>query len=278
MGWKGGTGVAHTIINDSNHDGSAGQDLILLVAHEVSDDESFSYPLNPEIDETFLSEEGKSLWKDPPVHGELGPHPGVPSVSPERGNMSIPEPQKGYRPSNVVNAIAELDAIGEGELFANATSLSQETGLSGRFGCNLEVPPPGTRSSGGTATLFLPLGTNFMPCVFQDPHAHSLEDELVYIVSGNGLVWLNGHVHSVREGDAVGFPGGTGIAHNFINDSNANGTEGEPLILWIIGQNRFKEGDLVYYPLRAGETITSKRWWAGRSISNQQHALVYLQC
>ena len=127
------------------------------MAHEANDNESFSYPLNSEIDETVLSAEGKSLWKDAPIQGEFGPHPGVPSVSPERGNMSIPEPQKGYRPSNIVNAIAELDAIGEGELFANATSLSQETGLSGRFGCNFEVPPPGTRSSGRIAILQLPL-------------------------------------------------------------------------------------------------------------------------
>lgn len=154
VGWKGGTGIAHTIINDSNHDGSAGQDLVLLIAHEVQEDDSFTFPLNPEIDETMLSAEGNSLWKDAPIQGELGPHPGVPSVSPERGNMSIPEPQKGYRPSNVVNAIAELDAIGEGELFANATSLTQETGLSRRFGCNFEVPPPGTRSSGRIAVSF----------------------------------------------------------------------------------------------------------------------------
>lgn len=124
------------------------------MVHETNEDESFFYPFDSDADETALCAEGKSLWKDVPVQGEFGPHPGVPSVSPERGNMSIPEPQKGYRPSNVVNTIAELDAIGEGELFANATSLSQETGLSGRFGCNFEVPPPGTRSSGRNAAHF----------------------------------------------------------------------------------------------------------------------------
>lgn len=88
-----------------------------------------------------------------------------------------------------------------------------------------------------------------------------MEDELVYIVSGNGLVWLNGHVQPVREGDAVGFPGGTGIAHCFINDSNANGEEGEPLILWIIGQNRRLEGDLVHYPLHPEKQ--HQRHWTG---------------
>ena len=147
-GWKGGTGIAHTIINDSNLDGSPGQDLILITAHENKEDESFFFPLNPELDEAAMKSEGKPLWKDPPVVGEFGSHPGVPSVSHERGNKMIPEPQQGYRPSNVINAIAELDTIGEGELFANATSLSRETGLSARFGCNFEVPPPGTRSSG----------------------------------------------------------------------------------------------------------------------------------
>ncbi|KAF8582992.1 hypothetical protein K439DRAFT_1349715 [Ramaria rubella] len=255
VGWKAGTGITHTIINDSNHDGSSGEDLLLLVAHEVKQDESFSYPLDPEMDETTLSAEGKSLWKDAPVQGEFGPHPGIPSVSNKRGNQYIPEPQKGYRPSNIVNAIAELDSIGDGDMFANATSLSQETGLSGRFGCNFEVPPPGARSS--------------------DPHAHSLEDELVYIVSGTGLVWLNGHVHPVREGDAVGFPGGTGIAHNFINDSNANGEEGEPLILWIIGQNKSKIGDMVYYPLHTAKENKFKRWWAGEPFKRNSRPLPF---
>jgi hypothetical protein len=109
-----------------------------------------------------------------------------------------------------------------------------------------------------------------------DPHAHSLEDELVYVVSGSGLVWLNGHVQPVHEGDAVGFPAGTGVAHNFINDSNADGTEGEPLILWIIGQNKARDGDLVYYPLHVEGKSKSKRWWAGESYSVALGALLLM--
>lgn len=260
-GWKGGTGVAHTIINDSNFDGSPGLDLILITAYETKEGESFFFPLNPELDDAAMEAEGKTLWKDPPVVGEFGPHPGISSVSPERGNKMIAQPQRGYRPSNVVNAIAELDTIGEGELFANATSLSRETGLSGRFGCNFEVPPPGARSSGRMQLVLSRCERSYSLRV--DPHAHSLEDELVYIVSGHGLVWINGHVEPVCEGNAVGFPGGTGIAHNFINDSNATGSEGEPLILWIIGQNKRKDGDLVYYPLHIEEKCKSRRWWTG---------------
>ncbi|KIJ52370.1 hypothetical protein M422DRAFT_243161 [Sphaerobolus stellatus SS14] len=239
VGWKAGTGITHTIINDSNADGSAGEDLFLITAYEVKDNEEVYYPLVPDISESSPILEGRPLWKTPPTQGDLGPHPGVPSVSPERGNAAIPAAQIGYRPSNIINAINELDSIGKGVLFANATSLSQETGLSGRFGCNFEVPPPGTRSS--------------------DPHAHSLEDELVYVVEGSGLVWINGHVQPIRTGDAVGFSAGTGIAHAFINDSNADGEEGEPLILWIIGQNRRLEGDMVYYPLHPAN---ARRIWS----------------
>ena len=43
----------------------------------------FSYPLNPEIDKAVPNPEGKTLLADAPVIGEFGPHPGVPSVSPE---------------------------------------------------------------------------------------------------------------------------------------------------------------------------------------------------
>ena len=86
------------------------------MAHEVNIDESFSYPLNPEIDKVVSNAGGKTLLTDAPVIGEFGPNPGVPSVLPEQVNLSIPELQKGYHLRNVVNAIAELDAIGEGEL------------------------------------------------------------------------------------------------------------------------------------------------------------------
>ena len=129
VGWKGGTGVVHTIINDSNHNGSLGQDLVLLMAQEVNINESFSYPPNPEIDKAVPNAEGKTPLTDMPVVGEFSPHPGVPSVLPERVNLSIPEPQKGYHLSNVVNAIAELDTIGEGELFTNATNFISRDGI-----------------------------------------------------------------------------------------------------------------------------------------------------
>ncbi|QRW04787.1 cupin domain-containing protein [Ceratobasidium sp. AG-Ba] len=221
--WKAGTGITHTIINDTKHlpgetTGEEEEDLILLVVGEDKpDDDKMFYPFNPELYD-------------------------VPGCVPraERPNETLPDVQNGARPSNIINWKDQLAEVGHGELSAYATSLSQETGLSGRFGCNLEVAPPGTRSS--------------------DPHAHSLEDELVFVIQGEGLVWLDGQVFPVSAGDAVGFKGGTGLAHTFINDSNALGGEGQDLVTWIVGENRRSE-DRVVYPLHPEKKTTFKRWW-----------------
>jgi uncharacterized cupin superfamily protein len=48
------------------------------------------------------------------------------------------------------------------------------------------------------------------------PHAESAEEEFVYVIEGEPDVWLDGHLHRLKPGDAVGFPAGTGIAHSFL--------------------------------------------------------------
>ncbi len=54
------------------------------------------------------------------------------------------------------------------------------------------------------------------------PHAESLEEEFIYVVSGRPHVWINGYIYQLEPGLCVGFPAGTGIAHTFINNSNEN--------------------------------------------------------
>ena len=85
-------------------------------------------------------------------------------------------------------------------------------------------------------------------------------------MGGQGLVWINGYTYPVSTGDAVGFPSGTGDAHVFINDSNAEDelAAGEALVLWIFGENRRAKGDRVYYPLnldKEEDLVSSGRWW-----------------
>jgi uncharacterized cupin superfamily protein len=76
-------------------------------------------------------------------------------------------------------------------------------------------------------------------------------------------VWLDGHTFPVSVGDAIGFRGGTGLAHTIINDSNAQ-DEGssEDLVLWIVGENRRSE-DKVVYPVHLEKSKTFTRWWKG---------------
>ncbi len=70
--------------------------------------------------------------------------------------------------------------------------LGRETGLQ-RIAVNHEILKPGRRTSW--------------------PHAHSLEEEFVYVVQGEPEVWIDGIVYPLKPGDGVGFPAGTGTAH-----------------------------------------------------------------
>lgn len=91
-----------------------------------------------------------------------------------------------------------------------------------RIGINLEVIPPGNRSS--------------------HPHAESREEEFVYVLQGTPDVWIDGELHQLVPGDAVGFPAGTGIAHSFLNNSDAD------VHILIVGEHQV-EGNQLYYPL-----------------------------
>ena len=91
-----------------------------------------------------------------------------------------------------------------------------------RIGINLEVLPPGNRSS--------------------HPHAEKLEEEFVYVLEGTPDVWIDGVLHPLNPGDGVGFPAGTGIAHSFLNNSEAD------VHLLIVGEHQV-EGNQLNYPL-----------------------------
>ena len=47
------------------------------------------------------------------------------------------------------------------------------------------------------------------------------EEEFAFVIKGEVEVWIDGVLHSLTEGDFVAFPSGTGIAHTFINNSQA---------------------------------------------------------
>ncbi len=78
-------------------------------------------------------------------------------------------------------------------------------------------------------------------------HAHTEEEELVYVISGTCHVRLlepgaaAPRELPLRAGHAVSFPAGTGIAHTFVN----HGTE--ECILLVVGERR-RATDRVFYP------------------------------
>ena len=89
------------------------------------------------------------------------------------------------------------------------------------FGVNHETILPGGQSS--------------------KPHAHSDDEEFVLVLAGKPSLWIDGHLSVLKEGDAVAFPAGTGIAHTFINNSN------DPIKLLIVGEH--SPQDRVSYPV-----------------------------
>lgn len=104
-----------------------------------------------------------------------------------------------------------------------------------RIGVHHEVLPPGRRTSW--------------------PHAESTEEEFVFVLEGTPDVWIDGHLHRLREGDGVGFKPGTGIAHTVINNTDRD------VRLLVAGERR-RADNKVRYPLHPGrEAAIGEMLW-----------------
>ena len=122
---------------------------------------------------------------------------------------------------------------GDDELMSIGAPFGRDFGLT-RLGIHHERLPPGRRTS--------------------FPHAESAEEEFVYVIEGEPEVWLDGHLHQLKPGDAVGFPAGTGIAHSFLNN-----TEAEVRLL-VVGERNKPENRIVY-PLNPDRRKLREDWW-----------------
>jgi uncharacterized cupin superfamily protein len=119
------------------------------------------------------------------------------------------------------------------EMMSIGASFGRHFGL-GRLGIHHERLPPGRRTS--------------------FPHAESAEEEFVYVIEGTPDVWLDGVLHRLRPGDAVGFPAGTGLAHSFLNNTDAE------VRLLVVGETR-KPGNRLFYPLHTERRSLHPNWW-----------------
>jgi uncharacterized cupin superfamily protein len=71
-------------------------------------------------------------------------------------------------------------------------------------------------------------------------HSHSQQEEIFLIMSGSGVLRLNGEETEIKAGDVVSKPAGKDIAHQFIN----NGSE----ILQILDMGTREKSDIITYP------------------------------
>lgn len=122
---------------------------------------------------------------------------------------------------------------GDTELQSIGAPLGQLLGLT-RIGIHHERLLPGRRSS--------------------YPHAESAEEEFVYVLEGTPDVWIDGTLHRLAPGDAVGFPAGTGICHAVLNNTTAE------VRLLVVGE-RSKPENRVHYPLHQDYQRTREDAW-----------------
>lgn len=127
------------------------------------------------------------------------------------------------------------------ELMAIGAPLARRFGLT-RIGIHHVRLPPGRRTS--------------------YPHAESAEEEFIFVLEGAPDVWIDGNLHRLEPGDAVGFPAGTGICHTFLNNTAAE------VRLLVVGETS-KPENRIRYPLNeAHEAMRADRWtdWPQRPL------------
>ncbi|MDD0852123.1 cupin domain-containing protein [Halobacteriovorax sp. GB3] len=88
-----------------------------------------------------------------------------------------------------------------------------------------------------------------------EPHAESLEEEFVFVISGEIDLWLNGKIKKMTKGDCIGFPAGTGVGHCFINNYS------EPCEIFVSGDRTKSENQYHFHLDPSLEKECGKKWW-----------------
>jgi uncharacterized cupin superfamily protein/GNAT superfamily N-acetyltransferase len=230
VGFAAGTGIAHTFINNTE------SDIELLVAGERTKKENLcSFPVNPEL------EKDSSIWWSKPPEHELGPHSGLPGEIQDAALVT-------ELPTCVVQCFDQprrkpFHYPGDNETFGEGFRVTDKVGLKA-LGVWFETLPSGRRSA--------------------FPHAHTHEEEFVFVVKGSLTVWMNGFTKTISAGGFAAFPAGTGIAHVLINDST------DDVQYICIGETQNFSDEKISYPLNSlrQNECARKGWsWADQPKS-----------
>ena len=134
--------------------------------------------------------------------------------------------------------------------------LGAEAGLQ-RIGVNLVRIPPGKES--------------------YIPHAHSVEEEFVFVLEGAGEVVLDGARHPIGPGDFVGFPV-DGVVHSVVSNGPGDlvyltgGTRAavEVADMPSIGRTAvFRPGRIALFGPDGGETLTESEWMSRTRLPDE---------
>lgn len=71
-------------------------------------------------------------------------------------------------------------------------------------------------------------------------HSHSKQEEFYFIMSGRGILRINGEEILIKTGDVISAPAGKDNGHQFINNSSE--------ILQILDIGTREKGDIITYP------------------------------
>jgi uncharacterized cupin superfamily protein len=105
-------------------------------------------------------------------------------------------------PSRIVNlADVPVTKRGHGDYFAGEFQPVGAVLQSRKLGFNVTVVPPGKR-----------------PFPY---HAHRGNEEMFFVLEGEGSIRIDGETHKLRAGDFVSLPPGRDAAHQIVNDSDA---------------------------------------------------------
>jgi uncharacterized cupin superfamily protein len=92
----------------------------------------------------------------------------------------------------------------------------------------------GMRSFGVNLSRIVPGGQS------SHRHAHSKQDEFVYVLEGEVVLQTNSGTQTLTTGMCAGFPAGTGDAHRFVNETS------QDAVLLVIGDRT--ADDEISYP------------------------------
>jgi uncharacterized cupin superfamily protein len=269
IGFPAGRGVAHTFINDGVSPGSTEtrENLVLLIMGDNKPGDKVYYPYGEREVRDKMAREHR-WWRDVPKRS-LGSHDGWPLYPLKTRGPSDTQPQHSQQPTNplseqphtskpapnpiwhrtLYHAPVLAGPVDSGVLSCELAHLSTLTNLSGRVEIQLRSLRKGK--------------------INQRPTAWKLGERFVYILGGRGKLWQDGELWDIKEGDGVGWIGGTGVAHAIwdegLGDVDVNG---EAMDLALLEINEIFEDDQAYMPLEEDQTreksqlIAEGKWWA----------------